>query len=444
MKELWGKVKNDKELYEKLLMDTAFQGEKENDFDMRAFQILVSREFIEEIDDEGPNIEENNAVERSSEVKCKVTVSNFPKEAPLDDCESFLKQFDGVQMLKREVFYKKGSSNEVFKGSYEVTFKDSDCVAKFVNLPVVKFGDRNLTKHLLYSCCHCPRSYVFEQKLSQHIARFHIKRSFQCHACPKKFGRKDHFENHKLLHDGSAPFCITCKKKFKSTLALSKHLHHGAYCSLQCILCTKTFVKKCNLEKHMKVCHGDEDDLGGNCEICLKTFKYRIDLERHRKFYTNIDGTFKFDCGYCEKKHCSFDMLGDHIRSDSEACHSTRRETILSKSVYPCEKCGKQFESKDLMMTHLETHTDTKARTKTKRHVDKPSEFQCNLCSRKFTQFKNYDRHKRQGYEHDETPRNVCANCGKSFCTNRLLKRHLSASHTVHMRYYYNFYSYTS
>ena len=96
-------------------------------------------------------------------------------------------------------------------------------------------------------------------------------------------------------------------------------------------------------------------------------------------------------------------MLGDHIRSDSEACHSTRRETILSKSVYPCEKCGKQFESKDLMMTHLETHTDTKARTKTKRHVDKPSEFQCNLCSRKFTQFKNYDRHKRQAYGHDET-----------------------------------------
>ena len=27
----------------------------------------------------------------------------------------------------------------------------------------------------------------------------------------------------------------------------------------------------------MKVCHGDEDDLGGSCEICLKTFKYRIE-----------------------------------------------------------------------------------------------------------------------------------------------------------------------
>ena len=41
IKELWGKVKNDKELYAKLLMDTALQGEKENDFDMRARNIGV-------------------------------------------------------------------------------------------------------------------------------------------------------------------------------------------------------------------------------------------------------------------------------------------------------------------------------------------------------------------------------------------------------------------
>ena len=61
------------------------------------------------------------------------------------------------------------------------------------------------------------------------------------------------------------------------------------------------FVKKCNLDKHVKVCHGDEDDLGDTCEICLNTFEYRIELERHRKLYTGIDGSFKFVCGYCEK-----------------------------------------------------------------------------------------------------------------------------------------------
>ena len=86
------------------------------------------------------------------------------------------------------------------------------------------------------------------------------------------------------------------------------------------------------------------------------------------------------------------------------------------------------------MMSHLETHTGNKARTKSQRNIDEPSdghEFQCKLCGQKFTQYKNYDRHKRQAYDHDKNPRNLCAMCGKSFCTSRLLKRHLNVSHTV-------------
>lgn len=311
MNELWGKLKNSKELYDKIQMDTALQGEKQEDFEMRAFQILISREFDDDVE-----FEENNVVERSV-------------------------------------------------------------------------------------------------------------RSYQCHVCPKKFARKDHFENHKLLHDDSAPICITCKKKFKSNLALSKHLCNGGFCPLQCILCTRTFVKKCHLDKHLNVCHGDEDDVGGTCELCLKTFKYRIELERHRKGYTNIDGSFKFACGYCEKKHCNSEMLGNHIKSDSELCDSSKKETILCKNVYPCEKCGKQFTSKALMMTHLELHTEIKEKTKS------IQEFKCNLCSQKFSLFKNYERHRRQVYAHDDSPRNLCAKCGKIFCTSRLLKRHLNVSHAV-------------
>ena len=84
----------------------------------------------------------------------------------------------------------------------------------------------------------------------------------------------------------------------------------------------------------MKECHGDEDDLGGTCEICLKTFEYRIELERHRKLYTSIDGSFKFVCGYCEKKFCSFVILQDHIQYDSKVSHqSKKKKTMICKSV---------------------------------------------------------------------------------------------------------------
>ena len=50
-------------------------------------------------------LKSDNVFERSSEVMYKVTVGKFQKKAPVDDCESFLKQFDGVQMVKQEVFY---------------------------------------------------------------------------------------------------------------------------------------------------------------------------------------------------------------------------------------------------------------------------------------------------------------------------------------------------
>ena len=62
IKELWGKVKNNKELYDQIMMDTALEGEKENDLDIRAFRILLSGEFVEEVDDEGPNIKERQCI----------------------------------------------------------------------------------------------------------------------------------------------------------------------------------------------------------------------------------------------------------------------------------------------------------------------------------------------------------------------------------------------
>ena len=75
----------------------------------------------------------------------------------------------------------------------------------------------------------------------------------------------------------------------------------------------KTFVQKCNLEKYENICNGHLDDIGGTCGISFKTFQYQIDLLRHRNSFMNIDGSFKFKCGYCEKENYSFDMLKVHI-----------------------------------------------------------------------------------------------------------------------------------
>ena len=152
-----------------------------------------------------------------------------------------------------------------------------------MKLKEVKFEERVLSRKLVYSCNYCSRSFKFLHYLRKHIARLHIKRSFQCHVCPKVILRKDNFESHKLKHNPEAPnVCLSCQKHFKTSVALAKHLVSGEYCPLQCILCTKTFDKKTNLEKHQKICNGHLNDFNGTCEICLKKFQYKIDIDIER------------------------------------------------------------------------------------------------------------------------------------------------------------------
>ena len=89
--------------------------------------------------------------------------------------------------------------------------------------------------------------------------------------------------------------------------------------------------------------------------------------------------------------------------------------------------------SKNEVMTHLKTHFDSKSRTKTKHNVAKPSvtkEFHCDICHTKFTQWKNYERHKRQAYDAEDNVINVCEICGHRLFTSRLLNAH-HASHKV-------------
>ena len=152
-------------------------------------------------------------------------------------------------------------------------------------------------------------------------------------------------------------------------------------------------------------------------------------LERHRTLSTNIDGSLKFVCGRCQKKHCTLNMLEDH-RNASEVCPLIKidefkcvADMTKDEYMYPCQKCGIQFATKERMMVHLETHTD--------KMPSDNNEYKCNLCQKKFSLYSNYKRHKRLAYDHDGCLRNLCDMCSSSFCTSRLLKRHCKEFHTV-------------
>jgi hypothetical protein len=116
-------------------------------------------EFVDGVkhEDEEVNSDEDGSVEESVTVSSKVVVRNFPKKATSTVCETFLEQFEGVSMVKREeVIVKKEATLQVFKkGSYEVTFINRESAVKFASLQEVKFGKRVLSKQLLHSCNKC-------------------------------------------------------------------------------------------------------------------------------------------------------------------------------------------------------------------------------------------------------------------------------------------------
>ena len=57
----------------------------------------------EEVDEVKSNIEEDKAVDESVGIDCKVTVGNFMKKSSSESCESFLRQLEGVVMVKPQV-----------------------------------------------------------------------------------------------------------------------------------------------------------------------------------------------------------------------------------------------------------------------------------------------------------------------------------------------------
>ena len=170
-RELWGKVKHDKELYNKIVMDAGLEGETEIDFDERAVRVLLSSEFFKELVEE-TKTEEDIAVERSSKEQHNylLTVGKLHKVfTQFEDFKYFLKQYEGVQVVKQEVTH--CEEKQVLWDSYEVTFKDSNSVVMFFNLAEKRFGKKILSKKQLYTCCYCSSSFDHKYSLRKHIGR---------------------------------------------------------------------------------------------------------------------------------------------------------------------------------------------------------------------------------------------------------------------------------
>ena len=121
---------------------------------------------------------------------CKVRVENCGRKEKVEECETFLKNFDAVISIEKVV------DKDNWQRFYDVTFQDEKSARKFVKIKKMKYKERTLRKRLLYSCSHCSKSYLRFLNLYSHVTKDHDGDHFKCSDCDKVFSKKKLMQAH--------------------------------------------------------------------------------------------------------------------------------------------------------------------------------------------------------------------------------------------------------
>ena len=212
------------------------------------------------------------------------------------------------------------------------------------------------------------------------------------------------------------------------------------------------------------------------CTLCLETFNFKRDLALHKKISheARVTAEYKHECGACGKKFTRLAYLRSHearvhslgitnVRSfpcpDCDQVYHVRDHlnrhvrVIHNKERLSCELCGKLFCDRSALLRHQLYHGEPR--------------FQCDECPHKFREGRHLKRHKRvhageiedektcefckKSFSSLQSVRNhqvmfheeegegtqdlaVCAECGREYKTQKLLKAHMR----IHSKNYIN------
>jgi len=219
----------------------------------------------------------------------------------------------------------------------------------------------------------------------------------------------------------------------------------------KCHLCAMSFKQKRYLIRHWR-------DFHFYCCLCFKSFKDKSLLKKHNvDFHNEIEDpkirfdekTNQFYCGLCS--HCTTNKsnmrvhyAARHVETAENGyikcpkcnikLHSRDLETH-SCVLYPCDVCGKEFNSIDGVTQHKKRHADLgtyncqlcekpfKSKSSLKMHyiTSHGEKIPCHICGKEISSV-SYKEHLKT---HDE--KNICEICNKVV---RNIKRHMLRLHT--------------
>lgn len=279
-----------------------------------------------------------------------------------------------------------------------------------------------------FRCTHCPKSFRSSWKLALHIRTHTNERPYECAECSKRFTQSGHLKSHMLTHTQERKYvCEECGKGFTQNGNLLRHksIHTGEK-PFQCEECGKCFRQSQNLKKHQQLHAGEKlprcSRVGskrgkqvrydGTCPVCNRYFSQKARIKRHLKTHRSETAE-----SLVERSRQALSSPGVQA---VESCSSPSplRRSSRTKKLYSCPMCSNSFAAKASLDEHLQLCRS-----------DGP--YRCDVCLEVFPTLSELQLHG-LGHSNEPVPHYPCSICSRRFSEKANRDRHVQF---VHGRY---------